>query len=148
MPKRSSADCENQVGDTITPISPPHRLMALEPVAAVRQLLYRPFKVNYENHPRPTDVPNYDSSATHHPLLPASFQVSLKDGRIIIGDFMCLDKHGNLILGNTFEQVPAKKMAGSMPEQRHMGMVLVPLAYRTSAELQVCPTVAHGSGDV
>lgn len=32
-------------------------------------------------------------------------QVVVKDGRELIGDLLCLDKQGNLILGNTYEQV-------------------------------------------
>lgn len=32
-------------------------------------------------------------------------QVVVKDGRVLIGDFLCIDKQGNLILGNTYQQV-------------------------------------------
>lgn len=33
-------------------------------------------------------------------------KVVVKDGRILVGDFLCIDKQGNLILGNTYQQVP------------------------------------------
>lgn len=32
-------------------------------------------------------------------------KVVVKDGRVLIGDFLCIDKQGNLILGNTYQQV-------------------------------------------
>lgn len=28
----------------------------------------------------------------------------MKDGRVLTGDFLCIDKQGNLILGNTYQQ--------------------------------------------
>ena len=36
-------------------------------------------------------------------------QVLIKDGRELVGDLQCLDPQGNLILGNTFEQVPVTR---------------------------------------
>lgn len=33
-------------------------------------------------------------------------KVVVTDGRVLIGDFLCIDKQGNLILGNTYQQVP------------------------------------------
>ena len=40
-----------------------------------------------------------------HRLLPpaACLQVHVKDGRVLVGDFNCLDKQGNMILTNTYE---------------------------------------------
>lgn len=32
-------------------------------------------------------------------------KVVVKDGRVLIGDLLCIDKQGNLILGNTYQQV-------------------------------------------
>lgn len=29
----------------------------------------------------------------------------VKDGRVLIGEFLCIDKQANLILGNTYQQV-------------------------------------------
>ena len=31
-------------------------------------------------------------------------QICVKDGRILVGDLLCLDQQGNIILGNTCEQ--------------------------------------------
>ena len=32
-------------------------------------------------------------------------QVVVKDGRVLIGELLCIDKQANIILGNTFQQV-------------------------------------------
>ena len=32
-------------------------------------------------------------------------QICVKDGRILVGDLLCLDQQGNIILGNTCEQI-------------------------------------------
>ena len=34
-----------------------------------------------------------------------SKQVVVKDGRVLLGELTCLDKQGNLILANTYEQM-------------------------------------------
>lgn len=81
-------------------------------------------------------------------LLPSpSLQVTLKGGRQLLGDFQCLDKQGNLILGNTVETVAASK-AGGKPEERGLGTVLVPRHQQDKVELQVrcaalCCAAAH-----
>ena len=62
--------------------------------------------------------------------------MTLKDGRVLMGDFQCLDKQGNLILGNTFETVTT---SSGKQEDRHMGVVLVPFHYQTNVELQARP---------
>ena len=36
--------------------------------------------------------------------LSLAMKVVVKDGRILVGDFLCIDKQGNLILGNTYQQ--------------------------------------------
>ena len=33
----------------------------------------------------------------------ARLQVQVKDGRVLVGDFNCLDKQGNIIMTNTYE---------------------------------------------
>jgi len=35
-------------------------------------------------------------------------QIRVKDGRVLAGDFTCLDKQGNIILTNTYELMDAK----------------------------------------
>ena len=32
-------------------------------------------------------------------------QVVVKDGRVLVGELTCLDKQGNVILANTYEQL-------------------------------------------
>ena len=32
-------------------------------------------------------------------------QVVVKDGRVLIGELLCIDKQANIILGNTYQQV-------------------------------------------
>ena len=61
-------------------------------------------------------------------------QVTLKDERVIIGEFQCLDTSGNLVLGNTYETV---KTTSGKAEERHMGTVLVPKHYQVEVALQV-----------
>ena len=36
-------------------------------------------------------------------------QVVVKDGRVLIGEFLCIDKQANLILGNTYQHVQRYK---------------------------------------
>ena len=35
----------------------------------------------------------------------ACLQVQVKDGRVLVGDFTCIDKQGNIILVNTYEHL-------------------------------------------
>lgn len=39
------------------------------------------------------------------PPFSAQVQVVVKDGRVLIGELTCLDKQGNIILANTYEQL-------------------------------------------
>ncbi|GLC74780.1 hypothetical protein PLESTF_001555500 [Pleodorina starrii] len=66
-------------------------------------------------------------------LLYRKFRVTLISGRVLEGDFTCLDKQGNIILTNTFEQVTT---ASGKREERHMGLVLVPTDQQRKVELQ------------
>lgn len=39
-------------------------------------------------------------------MLPNGFhclQIRVRDGRVLVGDFTCLDRQGNIILTNTYE---------------------------------------------
>lgn len=36
---------------------------------------------------------------------PPVVQIQVKDGRVLVGDFTCLDKEGNIILTNTYEHM-------------------------------------------
>ncbi|EFJ50931.1 hypothetical protein VOLCADRAFT_116657 [Volvox carteri f. nagariensis] len=65
-------------------------------------------------------------------LLYRRFRVTLVSGRVLEGDFTCLDRQGNIILSNTFEQVTTAPGR----EGRHMGLVLVPTNQQQKVELQ------------
>lgn len=62
-------------------------------------------------------------------------KVRVKDGRVLEGDFHCLDKLGNIILNNTNQ---LSDSAGGGKEQ-HMGPVLIPRQQQTSCHLLVMP---------
>lgn len=73
-------------------------------------------------------------------------QVVLQSGRVIEGDFACLDPQGNLILSNASEHVQAahssssnssSKSSSSSPALNPMGIVLVPKAQQKDVLLQV-----------
>jgi len=73
-------------------------------------------------------------------------QVVLISGRVIEGDFACLDRQGNLILGNAVEHIPvgssgvgngSSSSGSSQPMQTPLGMVLVPKAQQQDVLLQV-----------
>eukprot|EP00198_Chlamydomonas_reinhardtii_P013655 XP_001702992.1 predicted protein [Chlamydomonas reinhardtii] len=66
-------------------------------------------------------------------LLYRKFRVTLTSGRVLEGDFSCLDKQGNIILSNTLEQLTT---ATGKKEERHMGLVLVPVQQQQKVELQ------------
>lgn len=61
-----------------------------------------------------------------------------------MGDFQCLDKQGNLILGNAHETVTT---ATGASENKHMGMVLIPKEQQVKVEVQViaCALLASAS---
>lgn len=85
-------------------------------------------------------------------------QVVVKDGRELTGELLCLDKQGNLILGNTYEQVPRQGLAIASASQlimqgscitfacqcsdkedkeRPIGQVLVPAQHQKSCHVEV-----------
>lgn len=41
----------------------------------------------------------------HLRVPPLPPQVQVKDGRVLVGDFSCLDRLGNIILSNTYEHM-------------------------------------------
>ncbi|XP_075260570.1 uncharacterized protein LOC142352087 [Convolutriloba macropyga] len=50
------------------------------------------------------------------------FAVTITDGRVMVGDFLCTDKDANIILGGTQEYVPGRPEE----ESRQVGLVIVP----------------------
>jgi small nuclear ribonucleoprotein (snRNP)-like protein len=63
-------------------------------------------------------------------------QVTLNDQRVLEGDFQCLDKQGNLILGNSVEA--CVNPTSGKREERPMGMVLISKDRQAKVEVQVC----------
>jgi len=59
--------------------------------------------------------------------------VRLHDGRTLAGDFQCLDREGNLVLANTAQLAAA---AAPGEQQRHMGMVIIPLAQQAAVAVE------------
>lgn len=59
--------------------------------------------------------------------------MNIKDGRVLIGQFHCLDKQGNLILVNACEEVNAN----GFPFERCLGMVMIPPDMQMGCFVQV-----------
>eukprot|EP00775_Hariotina_reticulata_P003618 gene3618-biopygen5312 len=78
-------------------------------------------------------------------LLYRRLKVVLTSGRVIEGDLACLDKQGNLILGNAVEHIAigssdlgnGSSSGSAHPLQTSLGMVLVPKAEQQDVLLQV-----------
>jgi hypothetical protein len=52
--------------------------------------------------PLPPASPPLDARRRSTPL-PLATQVRVRDGRVLVGEFSCLDAQGNVILANTHE---------------------------------------------
>ena len=59
----------------------------------------------------------------------------MADGRILVGDFICLDKQGNIILNQTVEQYEIN----GTPQEKVLGQVLVPFTQRKTCDVEVMP---------
>lgn len=66
---------------------------------------------------------------TARELLTRKLSIRLKDGRTVVGDFMCMDTQGNIVLYNA-----AEYRAGAQEDMRMGGgqVVLVPYEQQTS----------------
>ncbi|PRW58249.1 small nuclear ribonucleo [Chlorella sorokiniana] len=71
-------------------------------------------------------------------LLHKRCRIRVKDGRLLVGEFTCLDKQGNIILTNTYEHMTLN----GAHHEKLMGQVLVPAAHRTSCEFEALPADA------
>lgn len=69
-------------------------------------------------------------------LLYKRFRVVLKDGRVLTGDFHCMDREGNVVLGNSYVHL---KGGQGTHEDRRMGLVLIPPSHRVSVEVEAMP---------
>ncbi|KAL0054670.1 hypothetical protein WJX82_000808 [Trebouxia sp. C0006] len=82
-----------------------------------------------------------EALATVKKLLHKRLKVVVKDGRVLIGELLCIDKQANIILGNTFQQV----QSDSAPfKERPIGQVLVPASQRKSCHVEVMPNEREG----
>ncbi|KAK3246455.1 hypothetical protein CYMTET_44007 [Cymbomonas tetramitiformis] len=71
-------------------------------------------------------------------LLYRRMKVEVTDGRIMVGNFHCLDKQGNLLLQNTTEtRTTRAEEGGEKQQQRTLGLVLVPAKHRVNAFFEV-----------
>ncbi|KAG7671822.1 hypothetical protein Ndes2526B_g07268 [Nannochloris sp. 'desiccata'] len=66
-------------------------------------------------------------------LLYKRMRITVADGRILIGDFICLDKQGNIILDQTVEQY---EVNGKV-EEKMLGQVLISKKQRVSCDVEV-----------
>ena len=74
------------------------------------------------------------------PSLPLLLQITVLDGRELVGDFVCLDKQGNIILHQAVEKV---EIDGRV-EEKFMGQILVPAQQRAACEVEVVATERAG----
>ena len=65
-------------------------------------------------------------------------QVKLKDGRVVVGEFHCLDSAGNLLLHNSVER-SGGGASGAQLVERPFGLVLVPRAWQMSCRVDLSP---------
>ena len=72
-----------------------------------------------------------------NPLDPSylALQVTVADGRVLIGSFICLDKQGNIILDQTVERYHIN----GVEKESMLGQVLVPRSQRVACEVEVVP---------
>lgn len=71
---------------------------------------------------------------THAVLLNKRLVITVIDGRIVVGDFICMDKQGNIILYNAVERL---EQDGQRLE-KGLGQILVPYAQQGRVEVEVC----------
>jgi len=67
-----------------------------------------------------SSLPN-DGRAYLRSLLNKTLEVRLTDGRILLGQFLCIDKDANLIIGSAVEY--SKENSG---EPRTLGLAMIP----------------------
>jgi len=60
-------------------------------------------------------------------------QITVADGRVLVGNFICLDKQGNVILDQTVERYAVD----GKTEEAFLGQVLVPAKQRVGCELEI-----------
>lgn len=93
----------------------------------------------------PNEPTEHKALSTARQLLHKRFKVVVKDGRVLVGDFLCIDKQGNLILGNTYQQVDSQLEPYT---ERPIGQVLVPATQRVSCHVEVMPNEEQSMKDL
>ena len=62
--------------------------------------------------------------------LNSSLRITMSDGRVLIGIFLCTDRDANIILGSCSEYLPEEEVSDELPseseEPRMLGLVMVP----------------------
>lgn len=92
------------------------------------KLLYKRMRVREPS--RTANAP--ERRLPSHPPPPSVLKVTVADGRVLVGDFICLDKQGNIILNNAVERY----VADGKEEEKLLGQVLVPATQRRSAAVE------------
>ncbi len=62
------------------------------------------------------------------------YRITIQDGRIFIGCFVCIDKGKNMVLANTEEFLPG---AADKTKGRFVGLVMIPWRWVVKAEVEV-----------
>lgn len=71
---------------------------------------------------------------TYAVLLNKRLVISVIDGRIVVGDFICMDTQGNIILYNAVERL---EQDGKRLE-KDLGQILVPYEQQGGVQVEVC----------
>ena len=79
----------------------------------------------------PPSIPTGSARARVCELLDGLLRITLTDGRILVGKFVCFDKQRNVLLGEAHEQryVESNDLRAPPDLERQLGMVLVPRRY-------------------
>ncbi|XP_003747243.2 N-alpha-acetyltransferase 38, NatC auxiliary subunit isoform X2 [Galendromus occidentalis] len=75
--------------------------------------------------PTDTDVNLSEAHAKLSTWLNKSLKVTISDGRILIGVFLCVDRDINLIIGNCNEYLSEDEMKQAV-DARYLGLAMIP----------------------
>jgi len=73
-------------------------------------------------------------------FLEKPMRVMLIDGRVVTGNFQCLDRETNIILSNAIEYYDVKEdlnLEADLVSSRHLGLTVIPGKNITRCEAQV-----------
>ncbi|KAG0053264.1 hypothetical protein BGZ83_001434 [Gryganskiella cystojenkinii] len=66
-------------------------------------------------------------------FLSRNTRIEITDGRLFVGQFMCIDHSKNIILAGAYESRPEKPSSSS--EKRFVGLVMIPGHHIVKAEM-------------